>query len=129
MRKKNCTYCGKPGGDHRACVEAWGLDFDFESELEAQAILDRRQRIMAGETIPTGAGAFAEENRVGQTIYTHPMGTWPGGLCEVIVMSPDPEGAPEIVMQVRRVEDGDTCGVYDYETVEILVGDCKGPAE
>lgn len=121
MAKKNCTFCGEPGGDHAACVEAWGLDYDPTSERDSRAFLDRRRRIMDGETVPMNAGAYAAVDRVGQTIYTYPMGGWPGGKCVVTEMFPDREGAPEIVMQVRRVEDGDECGVFEYEYVELLV--------
>lgn len=63
------------------------------------------------------AGAYARQDRVGQLVVTEAMGTWPGGLCEVIEMNPDPEGAPNIAMQVRRLEDGDECGVFEDEDV------------
>lgn len=56
---------------------------------------------------------------LGREIDTPPMGTWEGGVCRVMEIHPDP-GAPEIVMQVCRVSDGKSIGVFRFEDVDLL---------
>ena len=41
-----CLYCGAPGPNHKACIEAWSLDYDPKSEEDAERFLkERRERI------------------------------------------------------------------------------------
>lgn len=56
---------------------------------------------------------------VGRRVRTIPIGEWPGGECEVISLHDDP-GAPEIVFIVRRIADGEECGVFADEPVDLL---------
>jgi len=51
----NCVFCNQTlsaesvsNGEksHRACVTAYGLDYDPKSEADAQAFLDRRAKII-----------------------------------------------------------------------------------
>jgi hypothetical protein len=56
---------------------------------------------------------------VGRKVHTEAIGSWKGGPSEVLQLEPD-ESAPEIVMQVRRLDDGDEIGVFGYEEIELL---------
>lgn len=58
-------------------------------------------------------------NLVGRLVNTMAIGSWPGGPCEVIEMEPD-SAAPEIVMQVRSLDDGDEIGVFDDEDIQLI---------
>jgi len=41
-----CIYCNGPGSNHKACIEAWSLDYDPKSEEDAKEWLKkRRERI------------------------------------------------------------------------------------
>jgi hypothetical protein len=44
--KNNCVFCGMPSADgknHHSCAEAWGLDYNPQSEEDAKAWLQRRR--------------------------------------------------------------------------------------
>lgn len=58
------------------------------------------------------------ERLVGRQIHTPPMGEYPGGIAEVIALTPDPE-APEIVLQVKHPTYGEI-GVFEYERVALV---------
>ena len=56
---------------------------------------------------------------IGRTVRTEAMGSWHGGDCVVIDLGDDP-GAPEIVMNVKRLSDGEEIGVFEQEWVRLL---------
>lgn len=56
---------------------------------------------------------------IGRHVRTIPYGQWTGGECEVTRLHNDPE-APEIVFLVRRIADGEECGVFADEPVELM---------
>jgi hypothetical protein len=49
MAAAKCSFCEETSpptpkhGSHRACAEAWGLDFNPRSDAEARVWLDRRR--------------------------------------------------------------------------------------
>jgi hypothetical protein len=55
---------------------------------------------------------------IGRNIHTPPMGEYPGGIAEVIALTPD-ESSPEIVLQVKHPTFGEI-GVFDYERVSMV---------
>ena len=65
---------------------------------------------------------------IGLQVITEAEGGWPGGLCEIISLGN--KDAPEIVLNVKRLEErteqmiewevDNECGVFEYETIEIL---------
>ncbi len=65
---------------------------------------------------------------IGRTVLTEPMGSYPGGPAKVVEIAPDPEGAPEIVMQVEhptwREDDNPTgsMGIFHYEDIQEIDG-------
>jgi hypothetical protein len=69
---------------------------------------------------PMTAKELAEEmgaTLIGKQINTEQFGTYPGGIAEVIALTPDAE-APEIVIQVRHPTFGEI-GVFDFEDVSL----------
>lgn len=56
---------------------------------------------------------------VGQMVNTEAIGDWPGGVCEVTEVDPDP-ASPEIAFNVRDPITGEEIGVFDYEEVQLL---------
>ena len=69
---------------------------------------------------------------IGRQVITEAIGAWPGGLCKVISLSED-ANAPEIVLNVKRLEDrttrmeefqiDDECGIFEYEDITIIDAD------
>lgn len=53
---------------------------------------------------------------IGTKVNTVAYGEYPGGVATITELYPDPEGAPEIVMQVMHPTFGEI-GVFDYEPV------------
>ena len=60
-----------------------------------------------------------DEALIGETVFTHPMGQYPGGYAKVTAILPDP-GAPEIAFQVEPPKSGEI-GIYGYEEVGLVV--------
>jgi len=56
---------------------------------------------------------------IGKTILTLPMGGWPGGLCTITKIEPDP-AAPEIVFNVKNIITGEEIGMFDDEFVVLI---------
>lgn len=52
-------------------------------------------------------------------VNTEAIGDWPGGVCEVTEVDPDP-ASPEIAFNVRDPITGEEIGVFDYEEVQLL---------
>ena len=61
------------------------------------------------------ASEWIKTAAIGDLVYTHPMGEYPGGPAEVIEIDPDP-AAPEIAFNVRHPTFGEI-GVFEYEEV------------
>ncbi len=55
---------------------------------------------------------------IGAAIITDPVGPWPGGVCDVTQIDPDPN-APEIVMLVRHRATGAEIGVFYDDRVTL----------
>ena len=53
---------------------------------------------------------------IGMDILTPAHGAWTGGVCTITEIEPD-HAAPEIVMQVVRLADGETIGIFEDEAV------------
>lgn len=71
--------------------------------------------------IETSAGSLVKargKNLVGREVETEAVGEWSGGRCVVTHVKPDP-AAPEIVLYVRRLSDGEEMGVFRHETVTL----------
>lgn len=64
---------------------------------------------------------------IGRTVLTEAIGIYPGGPAKVTEIAPDPEGAPDIVMQVEhptwRDEEGNgSMGIFHYEEIAEIDG-------
>jgi hypothetical protein len=57
------------------------------------------------------------KNLIGQRIETDPIGNYPGGVSEVIAITPD-LSAPEIALQVLHPTFGEI-GVFEHESVSL----------
>lgn len=55
---------------------------------------------------------------IGKTIYTYPLGQYPGGYEKITEVLPD-ENAPEIVFQVEHPTFG-SIGVFENEKIDLI---------
>ena len=58
------------------------------------------------------------ERLIGRQIHTPPMGEYPGGIAQVVALTPD-EACPEIVLQVKHPTFGEI-GVFEHEDVALV---------
>lgn len=58
------------------------------------------------------------DDLVGRTVFTEPVGEYPGGFAEVTELAPD-EAAPEIVCQVNNPCYGEI-GIFWNEELEVV---------
>lgn len=59
------------------------------------------------------------QSLIGNVVQTARYGDWPGGLCTITEIEPDPN-APEIVFQVKHVTLNEEIGVFDHEEVGLF---------
>ena len=67
----------------------------------------------------TTAAAYLHDAKIGDLIWTEPMGEWPGGYARIIELEPDPN-APEIVFQVEGANGQGDIGVFGYERIMVI---------
>lgn len=82
---------------------------------------EKREKAALAPTVLAGdLVAKLGKHLVGCTVTTEAVGDWAGGDSEVTYLGDD-AAAPEIVYAVKRVADGETVGVFEHESVQLVL--------